>query len=172
MERSEMDLKSSKSSSQAAPIEFSSPSLDGISVYFSENAINQLHQYKQIGDTNEAGGFLFGKICSGVVTVLSVSFPSRADKRSRFGFSWDKREANKTIQKNFKNGLHYLGDWHTHPCSKPAPSWDDTQAIRSTFLNSEHQLNYFIMLILGTKGVEQSYVALTDGKREYRFNAK
>lgn len=167
-----MALKLSKSSSQAALIEFTSLSLTGLSVYFSENTIAQLYQYKQTGNKTEAGGFLFGEISSGVVTILSASSPSRADKRSRFGFSWNKREANKTIQKHFKSGLHYLGDWHTHPCSNPTPSWDDTQAIRSTFLDSEHQLNYFIMLILGTTGIEQSYVALTDGKKEYRFNAK
>jgi len=167
-----MALESSALSSQAASVEFTSLSLHGLSVNFSENAINQLYQHKQTGKKDEAGGFLFGEIDSGVVTVLSVSSPSSADKRSRFGFSWNKREANKTIQERFKKGLHYLGDWHTHPCCNPTPSWDDTQSIRSTFLESEHQLNYFIMLILGTAGIEQSYVALTDGKKEYRFNAK
>lgn len=167
-----MAQKFSKSSNQVTPIEFTSLSLDGLSMYFSEKAISQLHKYKQTGNRDEAGGFLFGEIRSGVVTIQSASSPSRADKRSRFGFSWDKREANKTIQENFKNGLHYLGDWHTHPSSKPTPSRDDTQAIRSTFLDSEHQLNYFIMFILGTSGIKHSYVALTDGKKEYRFNVK
>ncbi|PSV31638.1 Mov34/MPN/PAD-1 family protein [Photobacterium sp. GB-72] len=161
-----------KSSNKMTQVQFTSQSLDGLSVYFSEKAVKQLHHYKQTGNKNEAGGFLFGEIRSGVVTIQSVSTPSIADKRSRFGFSWNKREANKTIQENFNNGLHYLGDWHTHPCSLPTPSLDDTQAIRSTFLDSQHQLNYFIMLILGTKGIEQSYVALTDGKKEYQFNAK
>ncbi|MBH0038215.1 Mov34/MPN/PAD-1 family protein [Pseudoalteromonas sp. SWN166] len=167
-----MALKSLECSSQAAPIEFTSLSLGGLSVCFSRNSINQLHHFKQTGNKDEAGGFLFGEISSNVVTVLSVSSPSRADKRSRFGFSWNKSEANRTIQKNFKNGLHYLGDWHTHPCSNPNPSNEDTQAIRSTFLDSKHQLNYFIMVILGTAGILQSYVALTDGNKEYRFNAK
>ncbi|WP_413112709.1 Mov34/MPN/PAD-1 family protein [Thaumasiovibrio sp. DFM-14] len=167
-----MVQKSSKSSSKMAPVQFTSQSLDCLSVHFSEKAISQLHQYKQTGNRDEAGGFLFGEIRSGVVTVQSVSTPSKADKRSRFGFSWNKREANKTIQENFRNGLHYLGDWHTHPCSRPTPSSDDTQAIRSTFLDSQHQLNYFIMLILSTTGITQSYVALTDGKKEYRFNVK
>jgi integrative and conjugative element protein (TIGR02256 family) len=154
------------------PVQFTSQSLDGLSVYFSEKAVNQLHQHKQTGSKNEAGGFLFGDIQSGVVTIQTVSTPNKADKRSRYGFSWNKDEANKTIQKNFNKGLHYLGDWHTHPCSQPTPSLDDIQAIRSTFLNSQHQLNYFIMLILGTKGIEQSYLALTDGKKEYRFDVK
>ncbi|WP_104047656.1 Mov34/MPN/PAD-1 family protein [Vibrio jasicida] len=164
--------KSLKSSNQMMPVQFTSQSLDGLSVYFSEKAVNQLHHHKQTGSRNEAGGFLFGEIQSGVVTIQVVSTPSKADKRSRYGFSWNKHEANKTIQENFKKGLHYLGDWHTHPCSQPTPSLDDTQAIRSTFLDSQHQLNYFIMLILGTKGIEQSYLALTDGKKEYRFDVK
>lgn len=97
-----MALESSELSSQAAAVEFTSLSLHGLSVYFSENAINQLYQHKQTGNKDEAGGFLFGEIGSGVVTVLSVSSPSCADKRSRFGFSWNKREANKTIQERFK----------------------------------------------------------------------
>lgn len=164
--------KSLKSSNQMTPVQFTSQSLDGLSVYFSEKAVSQLHQYKQTGSKNEAGGFLFGGISAGVVTIQSVSSPSSADRRSRFGFSWNKKEANKTIQENFKAGLHYLGDWHTHPCNNPVPSLDDTQAIRSTFLDSEHDLNYFIMLILSTTGIKQSYVALTDGKKEYRFNVK
>lgn len=164
--------KSLKSSNKMTPVQFTSQSLDGLSVYFSEKAVNQLHHYKQTGSRNEAGGFLFGEIQSGVVTIQVVSTPSKADKRSRYGFSWNKHEANKTIQENFKKGLHYLGDWHTHPCRQPTPSLDDTQAIRSTFLDSQHQLNYFIMLILSTKGIEHSYLALTDGKKEYRFDVK
>ncbi|EKO3482258.1 Mov34/MPN/PAD-1 family protein [Vibrio fluvialis] len=167
-----MTVQKSLKSSKKAPVQFTSQLLDGLSVYFSEKAIEQLHHYKQTGNKNEAGGFLFGEIRAGVVTIKTVSTPNKADKRSRFGFSWNKREANKTIQENFKNGLHYLGDWHTHPCSQPTPSLDDTQAIRSTFLDSQHQLNYFIMLILSTTGIEQSYVALTDGKKEYLFNVK
>lgn len=167
-----MVQKSSESSNKITPVRFTSLSLDGLSVHFTEKAIYQLHRYKQTGNKDEAGGFLFGETSSGVVIIKSVSTPSKADRRSRFGFSWNKCEANKTIQENFKNGLHYLGDWHTHPCSVPTPSLSDIQSIRSTFLNSRHQLNYFIMLILGTKGIEESYVALTDGKKEYRFNAK
>ncbi|WP_240336214.1 hypothetical protein [Aeromonas hydrophila] len=71
-----MALESSELSSQAASVEFTSLSLHGLSVYFSENAINQLYQHKQTGNKDEAGGFLFGEIGSGVVTVLSVSSPA------------------------------------------------------------------------------------------------
>ena len=155
-----------------SPITLDSAELPGVSVVLTTSAQKILSSYKQRHGKYEAGGMLFGSFDGGMVTVEGVSIPGRRDKRSPTAFAWHKDTANRLIKRFHKQGLHYLGDWHTHPCSKPSPSQEDRDSIRSTFNESSHQLNFFILFILGNSDIKNSYVALTDGKREFCLHAK
>ena len=46
-------------------------------------------------------------------------------------------------------GLHFIGDWHTHPERIPAPSASDVRSIREAVTRSKHHLNGFVLLIAG-----------------------
>ena len=48
-------------------------------------------------------------------------------------------------------GLHFIGDWHTHPERLPRPSPSDVHSIRQAFKLSKHHLNGFVLLIAGTE---------------------
>jgi integrative and conjugative element protein (TIGR02256 family) len=48
-------------------------------------------------------------------------------------------------------GLHFIGDWHTHPESIPRASLSDVRSIRRAFEQSKHHLNGFVLLIAGTE---------------------
>jgi integrative and conjugative element protein (TIGR02256 family) len=50
-----------------------------------------------------------------------------------------------------QHGLHFGGDWHTHPEPKPAPSASDTLGIRQAVRKSKHHLNGFVLLIVGAE---------------------
>ena len=49
----------------------------------------------------------------------------------------------------FKMGLHYVGDWHTHPEANPSPSGTDLSSMRERVILSGHQLPGFVMCIVG-----------------------
>ena len=54
------------------------------------------------------------------------------------------------IESYFDQGLHYVGDWHTHPEKHPTPSADDLRSIAECFRQSTHELLGFLLVILGT----------------------
>lgn len=54
------------------------------------------------------------------------------------------------ISSRYKKGLHFIGDWHTHPEPIPNPSYSDLLSMYECFSQSKHTLNSFIMVIVGT----------------------
>ena len=65
------------------------------------------------------------------------------------------------IRREFKDGFHYVGDWHSHPEPSPTPSQIDIQSIREMYRRSRHGLASFLMVIVGTSPDESGlYVAL------------
>lgn len=97
----------------------------------------------------EIGGQLFARFeeCAIVVEVATVT--SGRSRRTRFGF-WPDREAERQdIARLFKDGLHYIGDWHSHPEPCPSPSDTDVRKMREIFNQSAHQLNAMLMVIVG-----------------------
>ncbi|EIE1264025.1 Mov34/MPN/PAD-1 family protein [Vibrio parahaemolyticus] len=144
----------------------------GITLTIQTSACQKFLRYQQPLGRNEAGGMLFGSINGSAVNVEDISTPSILDKRSPIGFRWHRESANETIIKFSKKGLHYLGDWHSHPQSKPEPSHSDIESIRSTYNDSVHELNYFILFILSNGDIQSSYVALSNGKKEYQLTLR
>lgn len=77
--------------------------------------------------TPESGGQMFGKVEDGNIIVTEVTLPRAKDKRTRTSFLLDVPSANVEVVEHFARGLHYLGDWHTHPQDEPEPSQEDRQ---------------------------------------------
>lgn len=48
------------------------------------------------------------------------------------------------------SGLHFIGTWHTHPSPRPTASPSDARSILNLYTESDHDLDAFIMLIVGT----------------------
>ena len=62
-------------------------------------------------------------------------------------------------------GLHFVGDWHTHPEPTPRPSEDDLKNMQECFAKSVHELRTFAMIILGTDPLQTGlHVALVGAK--------
>ncbi len=144
----------------------------GISLTIRADTCRKFLRYQQQLGKNEAGGMLFGSINGSTVKVEDISTPSFLDKRSPTGYRWHRDSANKTIIKFSRKGLHYLGDWHSHPQNNPVPSQNDIESIRSTYNESVHELNYFILFILSNSDIQSSYVALSNGKKEYQLTLR
>lgn len=119
----------------------------------------------------EVGGQLFGTMAnySDVIVKLATG-PRSEDKKSRFLFIPSRDQEKREIGAQFRKGLHYLGDWHTHPEESPSPSSIDLKSMKDCFAKSRHQHRSFTMVIIGN-GVSSDwmYVSLHDGKSHIKL---
>ncbi|MGJ8652601.1 MAG: Mov34/MPN/PAD-1 family protein [Opitutaceae bacterium] len=99
----------------------------------------------------ESGGILFAEITNTEVRIVKAT---RAEKRasiSRVLFKPSLRKKRIAVKEAFKSGLHFVGEWHTHPEQDPTPSRLDTESMEDSFKRSKHELERFIMIIVGNR---------------------
>jgi len=122
----------------------------GQKIVLTSAALKTFSQFRQVTkQSTEAGGLLFARFDFPYIRVMKATAPTYLDKRTRFGidFSSDKRRT--AVQLEFRRGLHFIGEWHTHPELDPTPSQLDVASIRDLYIQSTHELNYFLMVIVG-----------------------
>lgn len=149
--------------------------LENLSIKISENVLEKMKTFIQNESYKpESGGILIGyHLDIKNYSITDISLPSHFDKSSRFNFTRSKINAQRIINKAFKDSKGkkiYLGEWHTHPEDFPSPSGLDKKSIleqiRGNILNSE----IIFMLIIGRKGLYISYVEKTGIKIEKNIN--
>ena len=113
--------------------------------------LEDISQYMQTGNKPESGGLLFAEFKLPKIIVKKASFPNKSDYQCRYEFRPDQERQQKIINLNYKKGLHYIGEWHTHPENIPTPSILDITSMKETFIKSKHELNFFLLLIIGNK---------------------
>lgn len=121
-----------------------------IVIVFSTAALDHFARNRQLQPSSaEAGGQLFATFDSGIALVELATGPRPTDHRSRYGFRPDRRAEQREIKTMFKRGLHYVGDWHTHPTPIPQPSTEDLRNIRAAVKHSVHDLKGFLLVVVG-----------------------
>ena len=74
------------------------------------------------------------------------------------------------MAKAYGRGQHFLGEWHTHPQSDPTPSACDLQSMAELFVRSVHELNFFVMIIVGNSTPDLSlWVSLHDASSSHQL---
>ena len=120
----------------------------------------------------EAGGQLFARFDGPEVIVEQATGPRPTDQRGRTYYNPDRRLERLEIEQMYRLGFHFIGDWHTHASVLPVPSGTDLQSIRESFRKSHHELNGFILIIVGTaKGVRGLRVSIVDRENDYVLQA-
>lgn len=115
-------------------------------------ALATIERFRQASSfAPEAGGMLLATIEPGLIRVIRATEPAPADKRTRFAFFPKLSHQQRVIDKQFRSGLHFIGEWHTHPEPRPTPSSVDLRSMADCFRDSRHQLTSIVMLILGTE---------------------
>jgi integrative and conjugative element protein (TIGR02256 family) len=97
----------------------------------------------------EAGGQLFARITRYEIFVEEATGPRPTDRRGRTHYIPDRQSERKEIRERFALGLHYVGDWHTHPESTPIPSPIDCLTISDCSRRSTHKLAGFLLIVVG-----------------------
>jgi integrative and conjugative element protein (TIGR02256 family) len=130
-------------------------------VVFTNHVVKVLQSYKQIEKSqHESGGILLGKVYKDLIIVDEVSLPSKEDKSGRFFFERNVKKAQSIIENAWKesNGERiYLGEWHTHPEDTPTPSNDDKKLLSNMLKDSDIEIDFLFMVIIGIKN---SFVAV------------
>lgn len=134
---------------------------------FTHNVLKHFSKYRQKNAwQSEAGGQLFARITPQIVIIASATGPHKRDFRSRFSFFPNKKRFKMEIEEHFIKGLHYVGDWHTHPQKRPSPSKLDLHSMRNCFIQSDHELEYFVLVVVGKEPFkERNWVGVINHKR-------
>ena len=97
----------------------------------------------------EAGGQLFARFELPDIIVVEATGPRRSDHRTRYSYYPNRRAEQREIVERHRSGLHFIGDWHTHPVDVPTPSNDDVDSMVELVTRSKHALNAFVLVIIG-----------------------
>jgi integrative and conjugative element protein (TIGR02256 family) len=139
--------------------------LSGQTVIFADQVLEGFSHLRQTKMSQpEAGGQLFASITGNNIFVSDITGPRETDKRFRFLYIPDRKSEQEEIAVRFERGLHYVGDWHTHPEPTSKPSSQDLQSMRECFRKSRHQLNAFLLVIVGSATIPKSlHISLHSG---------
>lgn len=119
-------------------------------ITFSAGAIAHMLAHRQLGAGDaEAGGQLFARLSARRVDIEVATGPRPADRRARFYFAPSRIHERREIRDLHRRGLHYVGDWHTHPEPRPSPSSLDLRNIRDIFTQSRHAYAGILIVIVG-----------------------
>jgi integrative and conjugative element protein (TIGR02256 family) len=130
-----------------------------------DEVLQHFSRYRQrLPHQKEAGGQLFARFSANEIHIVEATGPRKTDRRGRTFYHPDRQQEQAEIDARYELGLHYVGDWHTHPTKYPLASYTDVSNIRDSVTRSRHQLNAFVLVIVGTtKPPAGLYVSINDG---------
>lgn len=143
-----------------------------VCICFTKEVLEIFEAHKQLSTRSlESGGQLFARFSDSEIVISKATGLREGDKRGRFSFWPNRRKEQDEITNLFADCYHYIGDWHTHPESTPTPSRIDLQNIAECYSQSIHDLNYFIMVIVGTNDFPEGlYVSAHDSEKSIELN--
>lgn len=138
----------------------------GPAIILSDLALATFYRFRQLSPrAKEAGGQLFARFDGTDTLLLEATPPKWLDRRNRNGFVPNRWMQQREIRNQHVLGLHFVGDWHTHPEPIPHPSHEDIFSMIDCFGQSLHDLRAFVLIVVGTEPVPNGlYVAIIDGR--------
>lgn len=117
-----------------------------------DRVLDHFKRHRQLtARSTEAGGQLFARFEGCQIHVVEATGPNRVDKCHRFSFLPNRRKEQRDIDEFHRDGLHFIGDWHTHPQDTPMPSPMDIESITDCFRRSQHNLQSFVLIVIGRR---------------------
>lgn len=109
---------------------------------------------------SEGCGLLFARIAGQEIILCEATGPHERSWRRRFGCAIDPVIAQREIDDRHRSGLHYIGEWHSHPEPVPSPSAQDEATMRSRVMESSHALNGFVFILVGQSDLPKGLTVL------------
>lgn len=133
---------------------------NGEALVLTDSALDHFERHRQRRFyQREAGGQLFAHFVGANAILEVATGPRNADWRARFSYLAHRPSEQFEIAAFFNQGLHYIGDWHTHPEDRPLPSCRDVQTIVDIAHKSNHVLKGLVLLIVGRSAFPEGLFA-------------
>jgi integrative and conjugative element protein (TIGR02256 family) len=130
---------------------------EGANLVLSDQVVEHFALHQQVRHNQaEAGGQLFARLTRYEIFVEEATGPRSTDRRGRTSYTPDRQAEREEIRERFALGLHYVGDWHTHPESVPIPSPIDRFTISDCSRRSTHKLTGFLLILVGNGSFPES----------------
>ena len=138
---------------------------EGAILVLSDTVVEHFALHQQVRHNQaEAGGQLFARLTRYEIFVEEATGPRPSDRRGRTHYTPDRQAERKEIREHFDLGLHYVGDWHTHPEHVPVPSPIDRFTISDCSRRSTHKLAGFLLIVVGNGSIPEClHISLYDG---------
>lgn len=123
----------------------------GASVTISAKALSMMVEFARRRSHRETGGILIGHY-SEDLTSARVEAASDEPPDSRAGRTWFVRGQvglAGTLERAWREGRYYLGEWHSHPGATPTPSGPDLSSITKLARHKSLMCHCPILLIIG-----------------------
>lgn len=148
---------------------------DDLTVEIYEDVFSVFKSYEQTEGKKESGGILLGGFVPDenryVITIASIPSP-----RDRHGFTFfvrNKNSAQEIINTwwNQSGGtINYLGEWHTHGCEMPYPSFVDKQLLKYIAKDRSNVWPLYFMIIVGQQNTY--YLGIADAQKKGKIVAE
>lgn len=139
-------------------------SVDGrFGILLKTNQLQKITFYCAAALPNETGGILVGKYNS-FFNTAEVTEIIKAPRDSSFGRAWFHRGVyglKSQLRRFWINNQYYLGEWHFHPHSSPAPSSTDIIQIKKIAADKEYNCPEPILLIIGGNPADKCSASAT-----------
>lgn len=144
----------------------------GQTIIFREEVVARLLAHRQLSWWQaEAGGQLFARLGPDTIEIVEATGPRKKDGRGRSYYHPNKQAEQAEIEARFPAGLHFVGDWHTHAEPCPMPSRSDLTSIEDAVRRSRHELNGFILAVVGQAGLPEGlHLSVHDGWSAVRLH--
>lgn len=128
-----------------------------LSLYFSPETLSTFNRHRQShSQDTERGGQLFAPSIGssdGCVRISIATPPHRNDRATRFSLELDPRRCRSEIRTHYRDGLHLVGYWHTHPQTCPSISTKDIASLSQNLTGGGWSLTRLVAIVVGTKQI-------------------
>ncbi|EJL6325324.1 Mov34/MPN/PAD-1 family protein [Vibrio cholerae] len=119
-------------------------------LHVTENVINVLSSHRQYGNQSEMGGLLFANMNQpDGIWLVKATQPHPADRCSYSSIEFNKLRWKEEMRQASKEGLQFIGYWHTHPQDIPQLSPQDLVSIRKFVKRNKHIQECYIAVVVG-----------------------
>lgn len=148
-----------------------SNSIINLEIQYDDNLLDELEKIALIHYPNEIGGYLLGKYSndkSKAIIVKQIVALEYSNSPVSFKHIVNKETKEELIELYEDEGIHYIGEWHTHPNSDSRYSQTDFNALKK-IANGDVQNPILLIIGFDKKGIRDYSFNVFFNKKIYKY---